>query len=386
MDYFEPFENEDGLLEKLEGWVFVEWSAANKFVQDVNYPSNMLYAAALAAAGRMYDNADLLRQGREDPRRDPPPVVRRQVLRRQCRAQGRQARGDAQPQRGLPVLRLLLRRRHARRRTPSSGRRSATSSARTARRPRPTPKSTWPTRSSATCSAWNCFPATGHGQQILDESVAYLLYMAERTGTLWENVGAYASCNHGFASHIVHTLNRDILGVYQIDPRNRVVQLRFGDVDLKWCEGRIPLADGELKLRWEQDDKTLRYRLSVPDGYRVRDRQSLGPGVGSHEVTGRERWKGRPQMRILTILALNFFLAGIAAPAAAVTLAEDFLHAYSGNDASGDQVIVLWQFNGDHPDADQSGNGHDLTLEGGKYVTEGKFGGALEEFPRLAGG
>ncbi len=53
-DYFERFRNEDGLLEKLESWVFVEWSKANHFVQDVNYPSNMLYAAALAAAGRIY--------------------------------------------------------------------------------------------------------------------------------------------------------------------------------------------------------------------------------------------------------------------------------------------------------------------------------------------
>ena len=36
-DYFKRFENSEGLLEKLEGWVFVEWSAANEFVQDVNY-------------------------------------------------------------------------------------------------------------------------------------------------------------------------------------------------------------------------------------------------------------------------------------------------------------------------------------------------------------
>ncbi len=56
------------MLEKLPGWVFVEWSAANDFVQDVNYPSNMLYAGALAAAGRMYnlpqlrDKADKIRE------------------------------------------------------------------------------------------------------------------------------------------------------------------------------------------------------------------------------------------------------------------------------------------------------------------------------------
>ena len=60
-----------------------------------------------------------------------------------------------------------------------------------------------------------------------------------------------------------------MLGVYEIDRPERVVRLRFGDVDLEWCEGRIPLVDGELELRWDQDQETLRYRLGVPEGYRV---------------------------------------------------------------------------------------------------------------------
>ncbi len=51
--YFRQFENGDGLLEKLKSWVFVEWSKANEFVQDVNYPSNMLYAMTLRAAARL---------------------------------------------------------------------------------------------------------------------------------------------------------------------------------------------------------------------------------------------------------------------------------------------------------------------------------------------
>ena len=54
MKWFTRYENSDGLLEKLPGWVFVEWSEANKFVQDVNYPSNMLYAASLATAAPIY--------------------------------------------------------------------------------------------------------------------------------------------------------------------------------------------------------------------------------------------------------------------------------------------------------------------------------------------
>ncbi len=67
LDYLGGFENSDGLLEKLPSWVFVEWSEANKFVQDVNYPSNMLYAAVLAAAGRIYNKPALLDQAARRP-------------------------------------------------------------------------------------------------------------------------------------------------------------------------------------------------------------------------------------------------------------------------------------------------------------------------------
>jgi len=54
MDFFANYENEFGLLENLDGWVFVEWSKSNDYVAGVNCPSNILYYAALDAA------ADLL--------------------------------------------------------------------------------------------------------------------------------------------------------------------------------------------------------------------------------------------------------------------------------------------------------------------------------------
>ena len=58
-DFFRGFENGDGLLQKLEGWVFVEWSAANDFVQDVNYPTNMLYARFLESLAALYGDEAL---------------------------------------------------------------------------------------------------------------------------------------------------------------------------------------------------------------------------------------------------------------------------------------------------------------------------------------
>ena len=59
LKWLEPYENEDGLLEKMPGWNFVEWSAANDWVQDVNYPTNMLYSMILRQMGELLGD-DLL--------------------------------------------------------------------------------------------------------------------------------------------------------------------------------------------------------------------------------------------------------------------------------------------------------------------------------------
>ena len=57
--WFEKHENADGLLEKLPGWIFVEWSKANDLVQDINFPTNMLYAYMLEETAILYDDAEL---------------------------------------------------------------------------------------------------------------------------------------------------------------------------------------------------------------------------------------------------------------------------------------------------------------------------------------
>ena len=227
LDYFKKFENADGLLEKLDSWVFVEWSAANDFVQDVNYPSNMLYAGMLSAAGAPVRFVRARFQGRCGPRDDPQAVVRRAILRRQRRPQGRPLAGHAQSERGLPVLRLLLRRRLDR-----QPRRFVGALARPVRT-RPQTDEGLSEVHMANSFIGNMLriellSRAGHNQQILDESIAYLSYMADRTGTLWENTGAYASCNHGFASHIVHTLYRDVLGLYRVDTVNKDRRLAAG--------------------------------------------------------------------------------------------------------------------------------------------------------------
>jgi len=52
--FYAQYENEDGLLEKLPSWNFVEWSKANGWTQDVSYPTNFLYAQVLESVYRIF--------------------------------------------------------------------------------------------------------------------------------------------------------------------------------------------------------------------------------------------------------------------------------------------------------------------------------------------
>jgi alpha-L-rhamnosidase len=267
-EYFQGFENSDGLLEKLKGWVFVEWSAANRFVQDVNYPTNMLYAGALSSAGRIYslpnliekseriretirkqsfdgqffvDNA-LRRNGKLEPTRNRSEVC--QYFAFFFGVADRQAHGEL-----WKVLRDQF----------------GPDRAKTQVFPEIQPANSFV----GNMLRIELLSQAGLNQQIVDESIAYLLYMAQRTGTLWENTGPSASCDHGFGSHIVHTLYRDVLGIAAVDTVEKTVKLRFGDLTLDSCEGSRPTPEGNIELSWRKEEDTLLYRLTVPAGYRV---------------------------------------------------------------------------------------------------------------------
>lgn len=82
---------------------------------------------------------------------------------------------------------------------------------------------------------------------------------------------------------------------------------------------------------------------------------------------------------IIALAALTAIcsLAFAQEEAETVQLAEPYMMQYTGEDATGDHVIALWQFDQPDPAADVSGHGHDLTLNGAEFVDGGRFGGAL---------
>lgn len=65
LDFYRRYENEDGLLEKLPSWNFVEWSVANEWTWDVNYPTNFLYAKVLECIASLYGDKDCRRRSAE---------------------------------------------------------------------------------------------------------------------------------------------------------------------------------------------------------------------------------------------------------------------------------------------------------------------------------
>jgi alpha-L-rhamnosidase len=274
-DFFQKYENSDGLLEKLPSWVFVEWSAANNFVQDVSYPSNMLYAAALDSAGRTYDLPALTAKAgrvRETIRRQSfdGQFFVDNAVRKQGKLEVTRNRTEvcqymafyfdvATPQshaKSWAVLRDQFGPERAR-------------------------KKLFPEVHPANSFVGNMLRTellsrVGRSQQILDESVATLLYMADRTGTLWENVDTRASCDHGFASHVVHTLYRDVLGLYRVNVAGRKVFVRLGDAKLDWCEGTVPTPQGPVTLKWRRQGGKLLYHVEAPKGYAVQVRNVSG--------------------------------------------------------------------------------------------------------------
>ena len=65
LTFYKQYENEDGLIERLPSWNFVEWGTANDWIQDVSYPTNFLYSKVLEKVGMLYDDNNCLARSKQ---------------------------------------------------------------------------------------------------------------------------------------------------------------------------------------------------------------------------------------------------------------------------------------------------------------------------------
>jgi alpha-L-rhamnosidase len=266
IDYFKPFLNADGLLEKLDKWIFIEWSEAAKFVQDVSYPSNMVYAGMLDAAGMLYGDEVLIEQA---------AAVRETIREQSFDGEFFVDNAVREDDGTLGVTRnrtetcqyyafffdVATPKSHA----------ELWQKVLTEFGPERDPTTQWPEihPSNAFIGFFLRLDILSRYEQnalILDQLYKHYLPMAQTTGTLWEHKDTAASCNHGFASHVAHILYRDILGIH-FDPVSKTVEFRIPDIDLEWCEGRIPVGNDWIEAKWVKSGETISYQLSVPKGF-----------------------------------------------------------------------------------------------------------------------
>ncbi|MBN1901530.1 hypothetical protein JW926_09440 [Candidatus Sumerlaeota bacterium] len=266
LDFFGKYRNGDGLLEKLDSWVFLEWSAANSFTQDVNYPTNMLYAGALSSAGRMYDMPHLLQEGdkiREGIRKQSfdgeffvDNAVRKNgnLERTRNRSEICQYYAFFFDVATVETHKTLWERLCV---DFAPGRDQAKTF------PDIHPINAFIGRPLRLC----LLSREGLSSQALHEIMEYNLYMADLTGTLWENNTTVASCNHGFASYVAYLIYKDILGVREIDPVKRIIRIRAGRAPLDWCEGSLFTPGGLLTVRWRKEKGETKVSCDLPESY-----------------------------------------------------------------------------------------------------------------------
>ena len=208
LNYFVDFENEFGVLEDLKGWIFVEWSAANNsdHVNGINVPSNACYYASLLAAAKVYGIKGL---------KEKAEKVKDYLL-KNAYVDGffvdnliRNEKGDIIPTENYTetcqyyMFFFKCADKHTHKELFDKMLNAYGKSDSSASGGNPVKKQLTP--SNMIYGVYMRLELLMREQkrvELLNECVRYFYDMTQKTGTLWENNTASASCDHGFASYV----------------------------------------------------------------------------------------------------------------------------------------------------------------------------------------
>lgn len=208
LNYFIDFENEFGVLEDLKGWIFVEWSAANNsdHINGINVPSNACYYASLLAAAKVYGIKGL---------KEKAEKVKDYLL-KNAYVDGffvdnliRNEKGDINPTENYTetcqyyMFFFQCADKHTHKELFDKMLNEYGKSDSSASGGNPVKKQLTP--SNMIYGVYMRLELLMREQkrvELLNECVRYFYDMTQKTGTLWENNTASASCDHGFASYV----------------------------------------------------------------------------------------------------------------------------------------------------------------------------------------
>ena len=208
LNYFVDFENEFGVLEDLKGWIFVEWSEANNsdHVNGINVPSNACYYASLLAAAKVYGIKGL---------KEKAEKVKDYLL-KNAYVDGffvdnliRNEKGDIIPTENYTetcqyyMFFFKCADKHTHKELFDKMLNEYGKSDSSVSGGNPVKKQLTP--SNMIYGVYMRLELLMREQkrvELLNECVRYFYDMTQKTGTLWENNTASASCDHGFASYV----------------------------------------------------------------------------------------------------------------------------------------------------------------------------------------
>ena len=266
LGYFEKLENEFGLLENLQGWVFVEWSKANdpEFIRGINFPSNMLYADALIKAGYLLKKEKLIEKGKK----------LKETIRALSFQNGffvdnavRDAQNQIIPTKNItetcqyyalffdvikkeddPIFFEKMVQNFGEYRDD---------------------KTVYPNvyKSNVLMGIMmrlSVLNRYGYDHLVFKETIDYFYKMSSLTGTLWEHDSVFASLNHCFTSYIINIFLDASFGLKWIDNKKKVIHMSKKGPTL---EGRVSLPLGKQSLTLSFRKKNL--LITKPDDYKI---------------------------------------------------------------------------------------------------------------------
>lgn len=262
LEYFQNYENEYGLLENLEGWVFVEWSKANDFVDGVNFPSNMCYYGALRAAARILEDKALAQKAErlketivklsyngeffvDNALRENGKLKITKNISETCQNYAAFFQIFTKEENPAFYQRLINALGCFHREAKNGG-----------------------------VYASNMFIGyvlrlmillrEGEYEAVLAECKNRFLDMAQSTGTIWELFQTNASCDHGFGAIVGQLIVYSLCGILEIDEKTKTVYVteKYPAID---CEVCLPLFGGVATVCVQVGERTI----VVPDGYRL---------------------------------------------------------------------------------------------------------------------
>lgn len=250
INYFSKFENEIGLLENLQSWVFIEWSKANDddFIKGVNIPSNMLYADMLEKASILLNDTSLL---------DKATKIRKTI--RNVAFNGsffvdnliRDGKGkltitnhttetcqyyafyfNTITKEDYPQLFDLLITKFG---------------------PKRNSEIVYPNvyKSNVIMGDYlrlSLLIKYNFRKQALEETISYFYKMTKLTGTLWEHDSLFASLNHGMTSYIINIITNAVFGLIDIDSLQKKIYLSKKTINAS-ASITLPLEDGYILLK-----------------------------------------------------------------------------------------------------------------------------------------